>query len=186
MPWRTITLRTAEMSRSFVFFGQVMSDKKIIFVLRDGRTCVRSKISRTDQSIAHDCVRWTNSVRVMRYLQRRHPAHLIIKYEDLASRPKQTLEAVCRFLDIPRTDAMLTGVSSDKIPEEYRQETFDTDKLSLRDVPVLCYPLLLQELKDTGYISTSQFWYHRLRYSSWNFPTLAAVTLIFVFGEVFR
>jgi hypothetical protein len=37
------------------FFNHFMKGRKIVFVLRDGRTCVRSKVARTGQSVELAC-----------------------------------------------------------------------------------------------------------------------------------
>ena len=160
------------------FFSGPMRGIKVIFILRDGRTCVRSKVARTSQSVAHACVRWSYSVRVMRYLQRYHPDHLVVRYEDLVRQPEPVLRRICAFLGVDYSDAMFRGTQSRTLPDEYRQKGLDRSKLGLAGVPVQTYQLLLQELRDTGYISAWTFWYRRLRHSGWNFPLLLGVTLL--------
>ncbi|GIT25501.1 MAG: hypothetical protein CM1200mP41_15450 [Gammaproteobacteria bacterium] len=38
-----------------ILFEENLSDVIVIFILRDGRTCVRSKLARTTQQLAHAC-----------------------------------------------------------------------------------------------------------------------------------
>lgn len=162
-----------------LLFNQLLKGIKVIFLLRDGRTCVRSKIRRTGQSMEHACQRWKYSLHVMRFLQNHHKNNCVLRYENLVRNPITTLNTVCRFLSIPYNDVMLNGVSNVKIFPEYRNTRLRHDNLTLKGAPHLCTPLLLVELLDTGYINKLQFWFNRFRYSSYFIYALSTI-LVFV------
>ena len=165
-------------------FNVVLKGVKVIFILRDGRTCVRSKMQRTGQLMEHACQRWKYSVRVLRFLRDHHPDHHVVRYEDLVTAPRETMAGVCAFLGIPFDEQIIEGTDNQKIPSEYRSNRLRVEKLSLKGVPRLCHPLLQRELYELGYLDKTRYWYGRIRYSThvWELfvaaGTLAAACMI--------
>lgn len=133
------------------FFNQALKDIKVLFILRDGRTCVRSKMARTGQTLEAACERWRYSVALYRFLQTRHTNNLCIKYEDLLRQPEYTLKKVCDFLCLPFRESMLGGTDNAKMPADYRYGYFDTNKLHLDDIPPGCGELIRTELEYCNY-----------------------------------
>jgi hypothetical protein len=133
------------------FFNECLAGVKIVFVLRDGRTCVRSKVRRTGQSVAEACARWRYSVDVWRFLATRHAKNIRIRYEDVVREPVGTLSAVCAFLDVPFEPAMLRGTDSAKLRPEYRRQALDLSALDLAGVPDGCIERIRTELALCGY-----------------------------------
>lgn len=162
-------------------FNEVLEGVKVIFILRDGRACVRSKIQRTGQLMEHACQRWKYSVRVLRVLTDHHPDHHVVRYEDLVANPRDTIEQVCGFLGVDFQHEMLEGTTNSKIPAEYRSNRLLAEKLSLKGVPRLCHPLLQKELYELGYINSIQYWYGRIRFSTRIWELLLIVTALAVF-----
>jgi hypothetical protein len=132
------------------FFRHGVKTQKIIFILRDGRTCVRSKMQRTGQSMEEACRRWKLSVAMYHFL--RAEGQLCIKYEDLLLHPRNVLKEVCQFLGVAFDNALLGGTASTKMLAEYRQNQFDTTKLSLENIPPGCTELLWDELRACAYV----------------------------------
>ncbi|MBA3352786.1 MAG: sulfotransferase [Blastocatellia bacterium] len=91
------------------FFRESLTGVKIVFILRDGRTCVRSKVSRTGQSFELACERWKFSVRVYQYLVQHHADMIAVKYEDLLREPAGELSKLCEFLGVSFEPTMLGG-----------------------------------------------------------------------------
>ena len=149
------------------FFQGHFADIPVIFILRDGRSCVRSKLARTTQDLAHAISRWKYSVRMCQQLKRQHAQLHVLKYEDLLLDPEGTLRGVCRFLGVEYQAGMLQGVANEKMLSEYRSSKIDKSKLSLRGVPPLSIPLLLDDLRALDYISDLQYWLQRIRYNRW-------------------
>ena len=134
------------------FFNIDLSGIRVLFILRDGRTCVRSKMARTGQTLELACDRWLYSVTVYRFLKSRRDRSLCIKFEDLLQNPVEISNDICRFLGIGYRDSMLAGVGSDKMLPEYRQTSFDTSKLQLDAVPPGCLERIREGLEYCGYL----------------------------------
>ena len=159
-------------------FQQQLADTPVIFILRDGRSCVRSKLARTGQDLAHAVSRWKYSVRMCRQLRRQHAKLHVLKYEDLLRDPETTLSEVCNFLGVEYQPAMLQGVANEKMLSEYRSSKIDRSKLSLKGVPPLSVPLMLDDLRELGYLSAAQYWLQRIRYNRWFGVTMAGLAAI--------
>jgi hypothetical protein len=134
------------------FFNELMNGRKIVFVLRDGRTCVRSKMARTGQSLELACERWKYSVKVYRFLRARDRDTLCIRFEDLLLRPKQTLADACALLGVPYQESMLQGTADAKMLLDYRQRELNLSKLELSDIPTGCVERIRDELELCGYL----------------------------------
>ena len=135
-------------------FFRRLDGVRVIFILRDGRTCVRSKMARTGQTLESACRLWLQSVEVYRYLAERHPDRHILKYEDLLAEPEATTSAMCDFLGIEYQPAMLAGGDNAKMLPEYRSQAFDTGKLSLDGVPDGCEARIHDGLVYAGYVGS--------------------------------
>jgi hypothetical protein len=135
-----------------VFFEEALAAVPVIFILRDGRTCVRSKMARTGQPLETACTRWRYSVRVLDYLRSRHKAFYWLRYEDLVREPETTLAGLCRFLAIRYDERMLRGTSTTKLLPEYRRDGIERARLGLEGVPDGCVTLIEDDLRRYGYM----------------------------------
>lgn len=136
------------------FFRNSMPDIKIVFILRDGRTCVRSKVNRTGQSIELACLRWKFSVQVYRYLKEFHNNNITIKFEDLLNNPRFILEDICNFLGVPFEEKMLVGTKNEKMLPEYQSDTFKQSKIGLENIPEKYYFMIQDDLRYCGYLES--------------------------------
>lgn len=161
------------------FFQKHFPSLKVIFIMRDGRTCVRSKLGRTSQDLPHAISRWKYAVKVCRQLQDQHAAIHVVKYEDILREPQNALAQICAFLEIDYQSDMLEGVSNEKMLSEYRSASIDRSKLSLKDVPPMAIPMLLDDLRILDYISGRQYWFQRIRYNRWFGLAALSTTAIF-------
>jgi len=134
------------------FFQTSMAGVKVVFILRDGRSCVRSKMNRTGQSLETACERWRYSVRVYRYLREHHGEHVCIRFEDLLAEPEATLGQICQLLGVEFSSSMLEGTESDKMLPEYRRNGLDPTAASLGNVPDGCVELIRDDLCRCGYL----------------------------------
>jgi hypothetical protein len=123
-----------------------------VFILRDGRTCVRSKVRRVGLSVEEACRRWQFSVRVSEAVASDRTSGLVIRYEDLVQRPIETLGPVCSFLGVRLDQRMLEGTNNGKMRIEYRQRSLDQTTLTLDDVPSGTFELIERDLRACGYI----------------------------------
>jgi hypothetical protein len=133
------------------FFNDYFRHHKIVFILRDGRACVTSKVRRAGRSFEGACKRWRYCVACYRFLLERHANSLCIRFEDLLHEPEATLKSVCDFLAVPYRNEMLAGVGSAKLRPEYRNDKLDTTKANAIDFPTEYLPAIREELAYCGY-----------------------------------
>ncbi|WP_420427111.1 sulfotransferase family protein [Algiphilus sp.] len=132
------------------FFDTVFADYALVFIQRDGRTCVRSKMARTGQDLEAACRRWEFSVAVQTFLHR-HPRAHCMHYEDLVAAPTTVLEPLCDFLGLPFEGAMLDGTGHTGLNADYRHGVFARSRLSLEGVPEGAEHRLAKALVAAGY-----------------------------------
>ncbi|WP_162560191.1 sulfotransferase family protein [Methylotetracoccus oryzae] len=96
-----------------------------LFILRDGRTCVRSKVVRAGRAVDRAIISWKFSVNVLKRLRvAGGPLH-VIQFERLVAAPEPELQEICAFLGLSYQPGMLAGTMSEKMRPEYRREGFD-------------------------------------------------------------
>jgi len=134
-----------------VFFKEYLKTKKKIFILRDGRNCVVSKINRTDKSMEQACDGWNYSVAVYKYLES-DVNSLCIKFEDLINSPILTLMQISKFLEITFEEKMLDGVLNKKLSPDYQNTGFIKEKTVPPIIDEQYYDLIKANLKYCGYI----------------------------------
>lgn len=135
------------------FFADVMRDIVKIVVVRDGRTCVRSKLERNPQlTMEEACRRWRYSIFVHDWLvvQRSHVVSL--RYEDLLHDAKSALLPACACLGIDWDDAMLAGTNSPKLLPEYRQQHIGLARPVVDDPLPRSMATIEVDLRRLGYI----------------------------------
>ena len=133
-------------------FNKYLKKRKVVFILRDGRACINSKVKRTGQPLELACERWQYSVECYRFFQTRHAYNVCIKFEDLLLEPRKTLTRVCDFLDIPYTDDMLKGTGNEKMLTDYQSDKLDTSKIKPAELPASCMEQIEDDLKYCGYL----------------------------------
>lgn len=132
------------------FFDTVFADYALIFIQRDGRTCVRSKMARTDQDLEAACRRWEFGVAVQHFLSG-HPRAHCLHYEDLVAAPRRTLGHLCDFLELPFDAVMLEGTDHTGLNADYRHGAFAHDRLTMEGVPEGAERRLAKALVLAGY-----------------------------------
>jgi hypothetical protein len=134
-----------------VFFTDYLQHLKLVFILRDGRACVQSKVRRAGRSYELACARWRYSVQCYRFLRQERPDALLLRFEDLLQAPSAALGRICDYLGVPFREEMLGGVRSDKLRPEYRNERIDSAKAVAVDFPPEYLPLIGDDLAYCGY-----------------------------------
>ena len=135
-------------------FVESVADIPTLFILRDGRTCVRSKVTRTGQSYEAAVHRWKYSLRVMNSLKERAANFLIVKFEDLILRPEETMRIVTSFLGVNYDAVVLSGTDNPKIQPEYRLKIFDRSKIAFEEgLHQRWIEEMRPELVTNGYVS---------------------------------
>ena len=107
-PWLVTVLHTNKAQ-----FDRVLGDYQLITIVRDGRAVMSSAIRaqaafgrgfRTD--VVYLAAQWRRAA-TLGALFADEGRHLQVRYEQLIKRPAETLQAVCRFLDLPYEPGML-------------------------------------------------------------------------------
>lgn len=113
-----------------IFVSGVVRKQKVIFIVRDGRHCVNSKMKRAGLSYDEAVKRWKASIGLLNsFLEKEVNMH-ICRYEDLLESPEEVLAGVCEFLGYQFNDAMMKGTENPMMPNMYEGS-------KLRPVPPL-------------------------------------------------
>lgn len=121
-----------------------------IFITRDGRTCVPSKMKRAGLPLDLAISRWRYSIYLLGAFQKFHPNFLHLRFEDLVQQPESTLARVCAFRGIAYSDEMLRGTKNTKLLPEYQSEIVDPSKAQIGAEPSWA-PMIAAELRAAGY-----------------------------------
>lgn len=138
------------------FFNHTFKKQKIVFILRDGRSCVNSKVKRTGQPIENACRKWSYSVEMYRFLKNCHRNNRCIKFEDLLADTESVLSDICDYLGIEYQAQMSKGVENTKMIIEYRSKGIDLGRTRDVSLPKRYLAMIQQDLEHCGYIGTSQ------------------------------
>jgi hypothetical protein len=133
------------------FFNRRLRDQSIIFILRDGRACVNSKVQRTGQPMETACRRWQYSVKCYKFFKTQHQNNICVRFEDLLLDPEATLTSICSFLKIPYRDEMLNGVGNKKMRQEYQNTRIEPGRMKNGELPQLYLSMIRDDLRYCGY-----------------------------------
>lgn len=134
-------------------FYDFHSDLKHIFILRDGRTCVRSKVARTGQPVEEACANWLYSAKVFHHFESGHVNGIAIKFEDLLRDPVSALKEICRHLSIVYCEDMLRGTNHPGMLPEYRRTGFDVAPMQVAPIEDRTFQLIERELRACAYLA---------------------------------
>jgi len=133
------------------FFDQVPENLKIVFIIRDGRNLIASKVKWTQQPISHAFFRYKHLMFVLRYLKINYMPLLVLRFEDLVRNPEKELRNVCDFLGVEFDPVMLT-TQGKTMPSYYTKAYFDRSKADIiAKIPDVYLPLIKEDLDFCGY-----------------------------------
>lgn len=96
--------------------SEVFPESRFIHLIRDGRDVAASltKVHFGPDSIVEAALYWQAHVEAGRIAGSALASdrYLEVRYEDLVSRPRETLQALCDFIDLPFADSMLHFAST--------------------------------------------------------------------------
>jgi hypothetical protein len=134
-------------------FAASLAEYRKIFIIRDGRSCVDSKVRRAGIPMIRAALRWCYCVRVLDRLSDLGDLCAVVRYEDLVRWPAEQLTQLCEALEINFHPAMLEQTNSETLlPSEYRHGRFLHEKAA--QVPVLpdaVLKVIAPDLKRLGY-----------------------------------
>jgi hypothetical protein len=132
------------------FFNEAFPTTKVVFIVRDGRTCVRSKVNRAGHTFESACRGWNQSIEVYKFILRHSTRYLTVKFEDLLVRPDEVLARVTDYLGVSYEKQMLAGTDNAKLLPEYRNSGFDLSKMEVGQ-PGEWHSLIAENLRFCGY-----------------------------------
>lgn len=126
---------------------------RFLFVLRDGRACVRSKVQRTGIGVDDACERWRYSVAVLRQLEAEVGDRLLtVRFEDLVTAPEATMARACAFLGLEMEVDLAAGTRGKGMRADYRRDGVDASAAAAGAVPDGVEEALRADLVATGYL----------------------------------
>jgi len=141
-----------------LLFKELLPEAKILFIIRDGRTCVRSKVKndgRYNVDFERACKLWLDiNVPLYVFFKTSHKNNIIVRFEELILEPEKKLTEICEFLNIDYSPEMLKGPSNPFMPKGYRKKskgTFDKTAISLEGIPTEYEDKLREGLKICEY-----------------------------------
>ncbi len=132
-------------------FTKYVAHIKTVFILRDGRSCVCSKVRRTGQPVEEAIRRWKYSVRLLDALRARVKDLHVVKMEHLIRHPEENLRSICKFLGVTYTQEMLRGTQSTNMMEVYRRDGFYVSAIDVTDFDEPWLQDIREELVACGY-----------------------------------
>lgn len=123
--------------------------RKVVFVLRDPRSCIQSKMDRSGCNFVEGRARYRQSLQWLDWLWARREdldLHLIL-FESLLLEPQEELERLCAFLSLPFDPAMLRGTANIRLREEYRRPTLLPAKAEPKPAAQALAPQLRTEME---------------------------------------
>jgi Sulfotransferase family len=128
------------------------NDIPVVFMLRDARTCIPSKIRRTGQPLDRAINSWRFGVHLWKTMRSSGHALLTVRMEDLVRNPEPVLSQACDFLGLTFSPLMLHGTANVAIPEPYRRDFFDTSVVTLPASNPPWFSQVAAELREAGYL----------------------------------
>lgn len=134
------------------YFVGRLSAVPTLFILRDGRTCIPSKMRRTRQPLDLAMSRWQFSIDYLKRLRASGTPLHVVKMEDLVRNPVPVLQEICAFVGLPYDEGMLNGTSNKKMLPEYRHGRFEVDNVRLPEALPDWVWRIESELAYCGYL----------------------------------
>jgi hypothetical protein len=133
------------------FFNQSFPTIKVVYILRDGRTSVRSKVNRGGLTYEKACKDWNRSVEMYKFVLKYPGRYLAVRFEDLLVDPPAVLTQITDYLGVPYEAQMLAGTDNPKLLPEYRNPGFDRSKMNIGR-PSEWQGLIAENLRFCGYV----------------------------------
>jgi hypothetical protein len=142
---------TEQIGRSDVeAFATATRGYRIVFITRDGRTCVASKMRRTGQSIERAVAKWRYSIHALRRLRELGAITAMLTFEALVTEPEATLRTLCQMLSLSFEPAMLEQTNS-SLMSKYRRPGFEASRAKISEVSAEYVAAMRPELDYCGY-----------------------------------
>lgn len=135
------------------FIMEAIGQKRVVYIVRDGRSCVQSKIKRTGQTYEVAVARWKMSVAILDHLKMRNVDLHLCRYEDLIENPEEVLMGVCKFLHVKFEEDMLKGPQNPLMPKMYTGDSIRRQPETETNWPEQWTKDMQPELQKLGYLN---------------------------------
>ncbi len=132
-----------------VFYDRI-GDVRTVFVLRDGRACVASKVARTGQAYESAARFWRFSAEMYRRVSA--AGAVTVRFEDVVTDPEPELRRICEHLGLRYAPGMVSGTGSTKMRAEYRRDGLDAAKAVPPELPPGVLEQIEDDLRACGYL----------------------------------
>ena len=127
---------------------------KIIFITRDARSHVPSKMKRGEKTLEEAISLWNYTAEMQFYLSIHYPNKThTLAYEHLLEHTQASMEGICSFLDIPFHPSVLSLRSTEHLPEIYSdQKDIHSPKPIVEPQPEWLHQVK-EQMQRLGYIN---------------------------------
>lgn len=133
------------------FFEQYLKGVKLVFILRDGRSCILSKQKCDGHPLSVGAEKWMFSVYVYKFLMGRMQSFHTLHFEKLLASPSTELIKVCDFLNISFDEAMLSDTQNDEMHPRYQSTAIHTEPMEIPTLPKSIVDLIRGDLCEAGH-----------------------------------
>ena len=116
-------------SRLSISTRYLFQSQKLILLMRDGRTCIPSKIKRGNHSLLSSTLRWRQSAHIIKYLHNSSLPTFLLTYEALVSNTTHCLQDLCDFIGVQYSPDMLEGSTNSKMHPRYHSPVISLPSL---------------------------------------------------------
>jgi len=141
---------TRNQRRLCTIVNHLFQGQRLVLVMRDGRTCIPSKMSRGGHSLEQSVFRWQQSVQIVHHLHASPLPTYLLLYEDLVQNPDLSLRCLCEFIGVPFDAEMINGTVNSKMHPRYRSNSLAFPKAPL-ELPQSVVSAISSDLSLFGY-----------------------------------
>lgn len=123
----------------------------IVYVLRDGRATVASKMRRAGATLENACRHWVTSIEIWHALGEQGWPMTTVRFEDLVRAPEPTVRTLCRELGVAYEPSMLAATASNLLLPEYRRTRIDAAAAETVDLPPEGMAFIAEAMILAGY-----------------------------------
>ncbi len=127
----------------------------LVYVVRDGRAVVASKMRRGGDNLDKACRHWVLGIDIWQALTAARWPMITVRFEEFVREPATTAARLCEQLGVEMHESMLAATSSPLLLDEYRRPTFDAAAAEPGDIGRAGIRAIHDGLRRAGYPVTN-------------------------------